>query len=77
MPVEHAIALMPTASSISPTLKNLMYVSEENPSTDESSGGFKFGGHPSMKQRNESFDIKESMSVHCGYASTVLFSLFR
>ncbi|CAA7402467.1 unnamed protein product [Spirodela intermedia] len=67
VPVEHAIALMPATSSISPTLKNLMYVSEEDPSTDESSSGFKFGGHPSMKQRNEAFDVKESMSVHCGF----------
>ena len=31
--------------------------------------GSDFGGFPTLRQRNESFDIRESMSVHCGYVS--------
>ena len=29
----------------------------------------KFGGHPSLQQREESFNVKESMTVHCGFAT--------
>ena len=29
-------------------------------------GGSDFGGYPSLKQRSESYDIKESMSVILG-----------
>ena len=32
-------------------------------------GGLDFGGFPTLRQRNESFDIRESMSVQCGYVS--------
>ncbi|XP_077229428.1 tRNA (met) cytidine acetyltransferase, putative (DUF616) isoform X2 [Tasmannia lanceolata] len=67
LPVEQAVALMPTVSSLSPVLKNLTYVSEENPIPTEPYGGSAFGGYPSLKQRNDSFDIKESMNVYCGF----------
>ncbi|XP_076885024.1 putative hexosyltransferase MUCI70 [Bidens hawaiensis] len=66
LPVEEAIALMPNASSFSPVLQNLTYVHEENLTKTEF-GGSEFGGYPSLKQRLESFDIKESMTVHCGF----------
>ncbi|XP_077251053.1 putative hexosyltransferase MUCI70 [Tasmannia lanceolata] len=67
LPAEQAITLMPTVSSISPVLKNLTYVSEENPIATQSYGGSPFGGYPSLKQRNDSFNIKESMNVYCGF----------
>lgn len=60
--MEEAIARMPTLTSPSPVLQNLTYVYEEN-----FSRGAEFGGYPTLKQRNESFDVRESMSVHCGY----------
>ncbi|KAL9267559.1 putative hexosyltransferase MUCI70 [Drosera capensis] len=66
LPVEQAIALMPNAPSYSPVLADLTYVHEERSSKTEF-GGSDFGGYPSLKQRNESFDIKESMNVHCGF----------
>lgn len=44
----------------------LSYVHEENPSKTEF-GGSEFGGYPSLKQRDDSYDIRESMHVHCGY----------
>ncbi|KAM0050021.1 hypothetical protein Hdeb2414_s0008g00292921 [Helianthus debilis subsp. tardiflorus] len=66
LPVEEAIALMPKAPSYSPVLQNLTYVHEENLTKSEF-GGSEFGGYPSLKQRLESYDIKESMSVHCGF----------
>ncbi|GAB2240380.1 hypothetical protein Droror1_Dr00020898 [Drosera rotundifolia] len=66
LPVEQAIALMPNASSYSPMLTDLTYVHEEHSSKTEF-GGSDFGGYPSLKQRNESFDIKDSMNVHCGF----------
>lgn len=67
LPVEEAIGLMPKFPSPSPVLRNLTYVYEENLSRDGEFGGSEFGGYPTLKQRNDSFDIRESMSVHCGY----------
>ncbi|KAI9385819.1 hypothetical protein POPTR_011G119300v4 [Populus trichocarpa] len=64
---EQARASMPCSSSASPVLHNLTYVVDENPVKTESHGGSDFGGYPSLKQRNDSFDIRESMTVHCGF----------
>lgn len=58
--------LMPPLPSESFVIKNLNYVSEETLVMNESSGGSLFGGYPSLEQRNEYFDIKESMTIHCG-----------
>ncbi|XP_027368217.1 uncharacterized protein LOC113874184 isoform X2 [Abrus precatorius] len=67
LPVDEAIALMPKFPSPSPVLKNLTYIYEETLSRDGEFGGSDFGGYPTLRQRNESFDIRESMSVHCGF----------
>ncbi|KAF3451473.1 hypothetical protein FNV43_RR07568 [Rhamnella rubrinervis] len=67
LPVEKALALMPKVPSPSPVLKNLTYIYEENLSRKTEFGGSDFGGYPSLKQRADSYDIKESMSVHCGF----------
>lgn len=67
LPVEQAIALMPDAPSFSPRVSSLTYIHEENLSKSEF-GGSEFGGYPTLSQRNDSYDIRESMSVHCGYA---------
>ncbi|KAE8125814.1 hypothetical protein FH972_020585 [Carpinus fangiana] len=67
LPVEQAIASMPSSPSISPVLRNLTYAHDDNPIKTETHGGSDFGGYPSLKQRNDSFDIKESMAVHCGF----------
>lgn len=67
IPVEQAIASMPIAPSISPILRNLTYIHEGNPKKTEPHGGSDFGGYPSLTQRNDSFNIKESMTVHCGF----------
>ncbi|CAN6346076.1 unnamed protein product [Urochloa humidicola] len=65
--VDQAFALMPLQASPSPILKNLNYISEDGVVANLSSQGSAFGGHPSLEQRNKSFDISESMSVHCGF----------
>lgn len=67
LPVEQAMARMPCVQSPSPVLRNLTYVHEENPTKSEPFGGSEFGGYPSLKQRNDSFDVQESMNVHCGF----------
>ncbi|XP_044472914.1 probable hexosyltransferase MUCI70 [Mangifera indica] len=67
LPVEQAIASMPSSQSASPLLQKLTYVQDENPVKTEPHGGSDFGGYPSLKQRFDSFDIKESMTVHCGF----------
>ncbi|KAG2681865.1 hypothetical protein I3760_11G163800 [Carya illinoinensis] len=67
LPVERAIASMPSSPSESPVLRNLTYVHDGDSIKTETHGGSDFGGYPSLKQRNESFDIKESMAVHCGF----------
>lgn len=70
LPVEEAVALMPKVPSPSP-VKNLTYIYEENLSRETEFGGSEFGGYPTLAHRADSYDIRESMSVHCGY---VLFS---
>ncbi|CAN6359374.1 unnamed protein product [Urochloa humidicola] len=65
--VDQAFALMPLQASPSPVLKNLNYISEDGIVANLSSHGSAFGGHPSLEQRNKSFDISESMRVHCGF----------
>ncbi|KAG6424382.1 hypothetical protein SASPL_114800 [Salvia splendens] len=67
VPVEQAIIRMPKFPSSSPVLHHLTYFSEENSLKTKPNGGSEFGGYPSLKQRNESFEIKESMTVHCGF----------
>lgn len=66
LPLEEAVALMPNAPSFSPVLKNLTFIHEDTLTKSEF-GGSEFGGYPSLRQRNDSYDIRESMSVHCGY----------
>ncbi|PHT49431.1 hypothetical protein CQW23_09178 [Capsicum baccatum] len=66
LPVEQAIALMPDVPSFSPGVSNLTYIHEENQSKTEF-GGSNFGGYPSLMQRNDSYDIRDSMSLHCGF----------
>ncbi|CAL5408809.1 unnamed protein product [Camellia sinensis] len=66
LPVQEAIALMPNASSFSPVVKHLTYIHEESLTRTEF-GGSKFGGYPSLRQRSDSYEIRESMNVHCGF----------
>lgn len=66
------MALMPTSPSISPVLKELYYFSEENSDMDDLNEGSLFSGHPSLQQRKESFNIKDSMTVHCGYVNIMV-----
>ncbi|KAL6851632.1 hypothetical protein ACP4OV_020196 [Aristida adscensionis] len=65
--VDQAFALMPLEASPSPVLKNLDYVSEDSTTANISDQGSVFGGYPSLEQRNKSFDVNESMTVHCGF----------
>ncbi|KAK9267582.1 hypothetical protein L1049_010010 [Liquidambar formosana] len=59
---------MPKAPSPSPILSNLTFVYEENVTrSSDSFGGSDFGGYPTLKERNDSHDIRESMNVHCGF----------
>ncbi|XP_062096141.1 probable hexosyltransferase MUCI70 [Humulus lupulus] len=67
LPVEEAVALMPKVPSPSPVLKNLTYIYEENLSRETEFGGSEFGGYPTLAQRTDSYDIRESMSMHCGF----------
>ncbi|XVE51344.1 hypothetical protein DITRI_Ditri02bG0032600 [Diplodiscus trichospermus] len=67
LPVEEAIALMPKVPSYSPVLKSLTYIYEENLNKETEFGGSDFGGYPTLKQRDDSYDIRESMDVHCGF----------
>ncbi|XP_054816619.1 probable hexosyltransferase MUCI70 isoform X2 [Prosopis cineraria] len=67
VPVEQAIASMPRFPSASPVLRTLTYVHDENPVNIESHGGSDFGGYPSLEDRDAAFDIKETMTVHCGF----------
>ncbi|XP_020223751.1 uncharacterized protein LOC109805890 isoform X2 [Cajanus cajan] len=67
IPVEDAIASMPSSPSESPILRTLTYVHDENPTRSDLLGGSDFGGYPSLDERDAAFDIKETMRVHCGF----------
>lgn len=68
LPVEKAIQLMPAIPSDTP-IKNLTYVTERvSAMTTHGNGGSDFGGYPTLKQREDYFNIRESMHVHCGFA---------
>ncbi|GFP96334.1 hypothetical protein PHJA_001777500 [Phtheirospermum japonicum] len=66
LPLDDAVGLMPKAPSFSPVIKDLKYIHDENLNKSEF-GGSEFGGYPSLGQRNDSYDIRESMNVHCGF----------
>lgn len=66
LPVEEAIASMPSSPSSSP-VHHLSYFHVEHPVKTEPHGGSDFGGYPSLKHRNDSFSVRESMNVHCGF----------
>ncbi|MED6135320.1 hypothetical protein PIB30_045367 [Stylosanthes scabra] len=78
IPVEQAIASMPSSPSVSPVLHSLTYVQDENPiqafmqknddpTTSQPDGGSDFGGYPTLQERDAAFDIKEDMTVYCGF----------
>ncbi|KAA3478523.1 F3H9.11 protein isoform 1 [Gossypium australe] len=67
IPMEDAIALMPNFPSFSPVVKDLTYVYEENLNKETEFGGSDFGGYPTLKQRDDSYEIRESMNLHCGF----------
>jgi len=69
LPVEKAIELMPAIPSDTPIIKNLTYVTERvSAMPTQGNGGSDFGGYPTLKQREDYFNIRESMHVHCGFA---------
>lgn len=59
----------PPGTYTSPTLKRLTYVSGERaarkPAAD--APGSAFGGYPSLHDRAQSFQVREQMTVHCGF----------
>ncbi|KAG6511800.1 hypothetical protein ZIOFF_029877 [Zingiber officinale] len=61
------VFVIPPSPLAFPILKNLRYVLEDDLIANESNSGSIFGGHPSLQERTESFNIKESMRVHCGF----------
>ncbi|XP_031488104.1 probable hexosyltransferase MUCI70 [Nymphaea colorata] len=68
IPVEQAKSLMPATPSISPVVKNLTYIVQvENLVQNNSAAGSTFGGYPSLAERDDSYNLKESMTIHCGF----------
>ena len=72
LPQDHAIASMPPKNHLAshePVLKHLSYVTQEDLCEKAArKGGSRpsFAGHQSMRQREDSFMVQESMRVHCG-----------
>ncbi|KAG8367541.1 hypothetical protein BUALT_Bualt16G0082600 [Buddleja alternifolia] len=48
-------------------VKRLSYITEDNSATNGSQSSPLFGGHQTWQQREESFKIKPTMKVHCGF----------
>ncbi|XP_057838268.2 probable hexosyltransferase MUCI70 isoform X2 [Cryptomeria japonica] len=65
--VEQAAKLMPAIPSAT-RVKNLTYVTEVASAVPtQGSSGSDFGGYPTLKQRDDYFNLQESMHVHCGF----------
>lgn len=73
LPVKKAIEKMPpTSISSSSIIKSLSYVVELSASLSRGGlQGSEFGGHPSLEERNKSFQIHERMNVHCGFVKGI------
>uniref|UniRef100_A0A0D6R272 TOD1/MUCI70 glycosyltransferase-like domain-containing protein n=2 Tax=Araucaria cunninghamii TaxID=56994 RepID=A0A0D6R272_ARACU len=68
LPLEDAIKLMPAVPSATPVLKNLTFVTEAASAVpSHGSSGSEFGGYTTLKQRDDYFNIRESMHIHCGF----------
>jgi hypothetical protein len=70
IPEAMAMSEMPEENRyVSPVLKQLSYVSNLGAIQPPFKGaaGSAFGGYPSLKEREESFNIGDSMRVHCGF----------
>ncbi|KAL5175374.1 hypothetical protein HKD37_08G021589 [Glycine soja] len=59
--------VIPTGRTPNEIVKNLSYVMEDEVPHSEAQSSPLFGGHPSWKQREESFKLKSNMKVHCGF----------
>ncbi|KAI5069324.1 hypothetical protein GOP47_0015625 [Adiantum capillus-veneris] len=73
LPVEEAIEKMPAAMSLDvSTVRSLTYKVElPDFVPQEGLQGSHFGGHPSLEDRNNSFQVQEHMNVHCGFVRGV------
>ncbi|XLT05305.1 hypothetical protein HN51_044054 [Arachis hypogaea] len=69
---------MPSSPSVSPVLHSLTYVQDEipiqtfmqkndDPTKTQPDGCSDFGGYPTLQERDDAFDIKEAMTVYCGF----------
>ncbi|MCO5554083.1 hypothetical protein L7F22_007609 [Adiantum nelumboides] len=70
LPVEEAIDKMPAAMSLGAgeAVRNLSYkVNPPEVIPQEGRQGSYFSGHPSLQDRDKSFQIQEHMNVHCGF----------
>ncbi|GJV83636.1 putative INO80 complex subunit C [Tanacetum coccineum] len=59
--------VIPEKRSPSKYVQSLSYFEEDVPNTNESDSSPLFGGHQSWKQREDSFKLKSTMKVHCGF----------
>eukprot|EP00250_Pteridium_aquilinum_P014028 c21729_g1_i1 orf=1484-2644(+) len=61
---------MPSATLT--TVKSLSYMIEmPDVVPQEGLEGSGFGGHPSLEERNKSFQVQEHMTVHCGFVKGI------
>ncbi|KAK9070863.1 hypothetical protein SSX86_009431 [Deinandra increscens subsp. villosa] len=59
--------VIPEKKSPSKFVQSLSYFEEEDANTNGSQSSPLFGGHQSWEQREDSFKLKSSMKVHCGF----------
>ncbi|KAG0584792.1 hypothetical protein KC19_3G234700 [Ceratodon purpureus] len=67
---ELAISQVPAPGRyVTPVLKRLRFVSDPNAAKRpmHNAPGSSFGGYPSLEDRAASFDVREDMTVHCGF----------
>ncbi|CAI9786420.1 unnamed protein product [Fraxinus pennsylvanica] len=59
--------VLPTRKSPEKIVRNLSYTMRDNITSNGSQSASLFGGHQTWQQREESFKVKPTMKVHCGF----------
>eukprot|EP00243_Klebsormidium_subtile_P000527 TRINITY_DN1089_c0_g1_i5.p1 TRINITY_DN1089_c0_g1~~TRINITY_DN1089_c0_g1_i5.p1 ORF type:complete len:580 (+),score=141.45 TRINITY_DN1089_c0_g1_i5:33-1742(+) len=65
LPPAEALAAMPQSPTPENSISELRFVDESHPS--EAGYTPAFGGHPTWRDREESFQVRKEMDVHCGF----------
>ncbi|KAH7287682.1 hypothetical protein KP509_32G069300 [Ceratopteris richardii] len=72
LPVKKAISEMHISSTMDLPIHRLSYLEESSEfEHEEGMTATSFGGHPSLEDRKDSYQIHKNMKIHCGFAQGI------